>query len=557
MLMPSLGMPAATQTPAAPRLTTQEALLRKRTGWFFGMTGDQFVKYVFQGNAAISIVVLALITFTIFRDAVGFLPQNHANLVIYRLAGLEFVDIFREQVTTHSTISRYLASAREQQRDRLTKKEGLSPAAAMAQLAVFDDFANRFSDTISDEETILGTMTDLASSLKERQTVGEDLAEGKKKLLAAKRTATPERAAELQKQADEIQIETIDFKTEIQPLLAMRPQILEANAKLLVEMNALAANVPKFPDPAFTRKLEKFQGFVQAYAGEIKTAEAKMAAWDQTKPVGRLEAFNAFAFGRKWITGSSSWQDWYGVLPLLSGSLLIAFLALLIAIPLGVAAAVYVNQVARPAEQKFIKPYIEFISAIPSVVLGFFGIAMLGETLRRVSQSPSLDWVPGFPIAERLNATTAACLLALMAIPTIFSLAEDAINNVPRSFREASLALGATRLQTMIHITVPAALSGIMAAILLGFGRVVGETMVVLLCAGNRIEIPDFSKGAGVIFQPVHTMTGIIAQEMGEVVRDSIHYRALFMIGVLLFLISLLINWLAQKIVRRYRISIG
>jgi phosphate transport system permease protein len=144
-----------------------------------------------------------------------------------------------------------------------------------------------------------------------------------------------------------------------------------------------------------------------------------------------------------------------------------------------------------------------------------------------------------------------------MAIPTIFSLAEDAINNVPRSFKEASLALGATRLQTILHIIVPAALSGIMAAVLLGFGRVVGETMVVLLCAGNRIQTPDFSQGLGAIFQPVHTMTGIIAQEMGEVVRDSIHYRALFMIGVVLFLISLLVNWLAQKIVRRYRIPLG
>jgi phosphate transport system permease protein len=217
----------------------------------------------------------------------------------------------------------------------------------------------------------------------------------------------------------------------------------------------------------------------------------------------------------------------------------------------------YVNQLAGPIEQRIIKPYIEFISAIPSVVLGFFGIAMLGETLRSLSQIPALQWVPGFPMAERLNATTAACLLALMAIPTIFSLAEDAINNVPRAFKEASLALGATRLQTMIRITVPAALSGIMAAILLGFGRVVGETMVVLLCAGNRIEIPNVGAGLGVIFQPVHTMTGIIAQEMGEVVRASIHYRALFMVGVVLFLVSLLVNWLAQKIVRRYRISIG
>ncbi len=549
-------MSVSTETPSIVRLTTQEALLRKRRGWFFGLTGDQFVKYVFQGNAAISIVVLALITFTIFKDAVGFLPANHENLVIYRLAGLEYVDIFREQVTAHSTISRYLATVRAQRLATLMKKDGLSAAAANAQLVAFDDYANRFADTIGDEETLLGTMTDLATSVKERQKVAQDLTEAKQNLLRAMKGATPERAAQLQQQAGAIQIEVLDFKTEIQPLLALRTDVTAANVRLLAAVQELAAAPPKFSDAVLTAKMEKFQGFVTGYATEVATAAQKMAAWDQTKPVGWLEAFNAFAFGRKWIT-ASFWQDWYGVIPLLSGSLMIAFLALLIAIPLGVAAAIYVNQLAVPLEQKIIKPYIEFISAIPSVVLGFFGIAMLGETLRRVSQLPALDWVPGFPIAERLNATTAACLLALMAVPTIFSLAEDAINNVPRSFKEASLALGATRLQTIIHITVPASLSGIMDAILLGFGRVIGETMVVLLCAGNRIEIPDLSSGLGVVFQPVHTMTGIIAQEMGEVVRNSIHYRALFMVGVVLFLISLLVNWLAQKIVRRYRISIG
>lgn len=360
---------------------------------------------------------------------------------------------------------------------------------------------------------------------------------------------------QLQQEADAIQIEVIDYQAEIQPVLALRPDITAANASQIAAMREIAAQAPKFADAEFNRRMEKFQGFVQGYFKEVGVIAERMAAWDQAKPIGWLESFNAFAFGRKWVT-ASFWQDWYGIIPLLTGSLLIAFLALLIALPLGVAAAVYVNQVARPTEQKIIKPYIEFISAIPSVVLGFFGIAMLGETLRRVSQMPALDWIPGFPMAERLNATTAACLLALMAIPTIFSLAEDAINNVPRSFKEASFALGATRLQTIIHIIVPAALSGIMAAILLGFGRVIGETMVVLLCAGNRIQTPDLSSGLGVIFQPVHTMTGIIAQEMGEVVRNSIHYRALFMVGVVLFLISLLINFLAQKIVRRYRISI-
>jgi len=549
-------MSSTTDNPPLPRLATREVLLRKRRGWFFGLTGDQFVKYVFQGNATISIVVLGLITFTIFKDAVGFIPMNHANLAVYRLAGLEYVDLFRGQVTAHSTLSRYLASIRSRQLDLLTQKEGLAPAAAMARLAEFDDFANRFADTINEQETLLGTMTDLATAVKDRQKVAEDLTAAKQNLLGAMRGAAPERVAALQKEADAIRIEVIDFQAEIRPLLALRPEIAAANASQMAAMKALAAAAPRFADAELNRRMEKFQGFVQGYFQEVQGIAQKMAAWDQTRPIGWLEALNAFAFGREWVT-ASFWQDWYGIIPLLTGSLLIAFIAMMIALPLGVAAAIYVNQVARPWELKLIKPYIEFISAIPSVVLGFFGIAMLGETLRRLSQVPALGWVPGFPMAERLNATTAACLLALMAIPTIFSLAEDAINNVPRSFKEASFALGATRLQTIIHITVPAALSGIVAAILLGFGRVVGETMVVLLCAGNRIQTPDLSAGVGVIFQPVHTMTGIIAQEMGEVVRNSIHYRALFMVGVVLFLISMLINWLAQKIVRRYRISIG
>ena len=550
-------MPVSTENaPTLARLPTCEALLRKQRGWFFGLTGDQFVKYVFQGNAAISIIVLGLITFTIFRDAVGFIPQNNANLVLYRQAGLEYVDLFRVQVTAHSALGRYLADLRSKQFTLFTKGGGLAPAAAMARLAEFDDFANRYADTINDQETLLGTMTDLVSSIKERQKVAEDMAEAKRNLLGGMDGATPEHAAKLQKEADATAVEVIDFKTEIQPLLALQAEVVATNARQTEALQALTAKLPTLPDAALNRQLAKFPDFVKGYLAEMGATVKQMAAWDQTKPIGFFTAFNAFAFGREWVT-ASFWQDWYGIIPLLTGSLLIAFIALLIALPLGVAAAVYVNQVARPLEQRLIKPFIEFISAIPSVVLGFFGIAMLGETLRRVSQIPWLDWVPGFPMAERLNATTAACLLALMAIPTIFSLAEDAINNVPRSFKEASLALGATRLQTIIRIMIPAALSGIMAAILLGFGRVVGETMVVLLCAGNRIQIPDLSHGGGAIFQPVHTMTGIIAQEMGEVVRYSIHYRALFMVGVVLFMISLLINWLAQKIVRRYRISIG
>jgi phosphate transport system permease protein len=167
----------------------------------------------------------------------------------------------------------------------------------------------------------------------------------------------------------------------------------------------------------------------------------------------------------------------------------------------------------------------------------------------------AFSFIPEF--SERLNIMTAGILLAFMAIPTIFTLTEDALNNVPRAFKEASYALGANRLQTIWRIILPASLSGVISAVLLGFGRVIGETMVVLLCAGNRIAIPPLSDGLMIFFQPVHTMTGIIAQELGEAENGSIEWRALFMIGLLLFVISLLINFFAQRVVHKFKISIG
>jgi phosphate transport system permease protein len=173
--------------------------------------------------------------------------------------------------------------------------------------------------------------------------------------------------------------------------------------------------------------------------------------------------------------------------------------------------------------------------------------------LRDLSMLDSLQWIPGFPVEERLNIFTAGCLLALMSIPTIFSLAEDAINNVPSAYAEASEALGASRVQTTFRVVIPAAFSGILAAVLLGFGRVIGETMVVLLVAGNRIKIPDFTSGLGSFFQPAHTLTGIIAQELGEVPLGSVHYRALFVVGILLFAVVLAINATAHRFVNKMK----
>ena len=310
------------------------------------------------------------------------------------------------------------------------------------------------------------------------------------------------------------------------------------------------------PTPELATRLDRFRQLTRDYVASFPATAHSLQTWDYTRPVPWYQSITAFLFGRDWLT-ASDWQDWYGIVPLFVGSLMVSLVALIIAVPLGVGAAIYVNQIASVAEQRFIKPCIEFISAFPSIVLGFFGIAVLGQGLRLLSQQSWLDWVPGFPFSERLNILTAGCLLALIAVPTIFTLAEDALQNVPKAFKEASYALGATRLQTIIKIIVPASLSGIISAVLLGLGRVIGETMVVLLCAGNRIAIPDFTAGLAVVTQPVHTMTGIIAQEMGEVVRGSIHYRALFVVGIVLFFLSLGINFLAQKIVNRYRISIG
>jgi phosphate transport system permease protein len=228
-------------------------------------------------------------------------------------------------------------------------------------------------------------------------------------------------------------------------------------------------------------------------------------------------------------------------------------IALAVAVPFSIAAAVYVNQLASFREQSLVKPAIEFIGAIPSVVLGFFGILVFGEALRNFSQLEWLQWFPGFPMAERLTILNAGLLLAFMAVPTIFTLTEDALNNVPQAFTENSLAMGATKLQTIFRVVVPTSISGIIAAVLLGFGRIIGETMVVLLVAGNKIKIPDFTEGLGVVTQPAHTMTGIIAQELGEVDSGSLHWRALFMVGMVLFVISLLVNFTAQKVLKKFQ----
>jgi phosphate transport system permease protein len=228
----------------------------------------------------------------------------------------------------------------------------------------------------------------------------------------------------------------------------------------------------------------------------------------------------------------------FGILPLLSGSLVVTLVATLIVVPFGVCAAVYLAEIATPAEREFFKPFIELLAGLPSVVIGFFGLVVVAPLVKQV-----------FHLQTGLTALTGSLLLALMAIPTVISISEDAIRGVPLSYKEASLALGASRWHTIWRVTVPAALSGITAAVMLGIGRVIGETMAVMMVTGNAAII-TFSP-----LQSVRTLTATIAAEMGEVPFGSAHYRALFCIGVVLLIFTFGINMIAQRVLKKYRIG--
>jgi phosphate transport system permease protein len=492
------------------------------------------------------VVVLTLITYFLFQEGSGFFGQNHRSLLTYRQAGLEYVDFIRTQESGHIALTRYVSDLRLRQFNELTNVRKLDPEAANAQLAAFDEFSGQFSDSVDPLRSLLSDLTEQATEIKTKFLVAEDKKVERQQLIAAGKPA----------EAAAVKIDEIDFPAELKVLTGTLPLYRTASAEFAAKLTAVVEKAPKLSDPELAARIVRLRELTADYVATFPATLRNLETWDYTRPVPWYQSATSFITGHQWLT-ASFWQDWYGIVPLFMGSLMVSLVALTIAVPFGVGAAIYINQMASAREQRIVKPCIEFISAFPSVVLGFFGIAVLGQALRLLSQQEWLAWVPGFPFSERLNILTAGCLLALIAVPTIFTLAEDALQNVPKAFKEASFALGATRLQTIIRIIVPASLSGIISAVLLGLGRVIGETMVVLLCAGNRIAIPDFTAGLAVITQPVHTMTGIIAQEMGEVVQGSIHYRALFVVGLVLFFLSLAINFLAQKIVRKYRISIG
>lgn len=251
-------------------------------------------------------------------------------------------------------------------------------------------------------------------------------------------------------------------------------------------------------------------------------------------PIFKVVSIKDFLFGQLWYPTYD--PPSFGIWSLIVGSLVVTLFSSLIAVPLGVLSAVYIAEIAPPIVKEIFKPVIELLAGLPSVVLGFFGMAVLAPWLQET-----------FDLPTGLNIVNASIVLAFMAVPTISSLSEDALYSVPQEFKEASYALGATRFETIFSIIIPAALSGISMAVILGMARAIGETMVVLMVAGGAAAIPES------IFDSVRPMPASIAAEMGEAPFRSDHYHALFATGIILFVLTLGFNLIADYVSHKFK----
>lgn len=242
-----------------------------------------------------------------------------------------------------------------------------------------------------------------------------------------------------------------------------------------------------------------------------------------------------FFLGREWYPTAQPVAQ-YGVLPLITGTLWVSFWAILIALPFGLAVAIYLAEIAHERVRRIMKPLIELLSGIPSVVYGFFGLVVLVPLIQKTFN---------LPVGE--TALAGSVILAIMALPTMITVAEDAMRNTPRSMKEASLALGASHWQTIYKVVIPNSLSGISAAVVLGIGRAIGETMAVLMVTGNAAVMPH------TLLEPVRTIPATIAAELGEAPAGGVHYQALFTLGCILFLITLIVSISVEMISRKRR----
>lgn len=251
-------------------------------------------------------------------------------------------------------------------------------------------------------------------------------------------------------------------------------------------------------------------------------------------PIFAKVSVTDFIFGTLWYPTSDP-PD-FGIFPLIMGSVSVTLLSASMSIPLGVMTAIYLAEIATPGIREIVKPVVELLASLPSVVIGFFGMVVVAPFLQET-----------FNLPTGLNLFNASLMLAFMSVPTICSISEDAIYSVPTSLKEASLGLGATQWETIVRVILPASVSGIATAVILGMSRAIGETMVVLMVAGGAAMIP------GSIFDPVRPLPASIAAEMAEAPFRGDHYHALFAIGIVLFIFTLTFNIMADYISHKYR----
>jgi len=283
-------------------------------------------------------------------------------------------------------------------------------------------------------------------------------------------------------------------------------------------------------------KIIKFILFLFALVSVLVLALIVFSLFREGLPIFRKVSLGDFLLGVEWYPTAD--PPLFGIFPLIFGSLVVTLISTMIAVPLGVLSAIYIAEIAPASLKEILKSIIELLAGLPSVILGFFGMIVVAPWLQDT-----------FDLPTGLNIINASVILAIMAIPTISSISEDALYAVPREFKEASYALGATKFETITKVILPTALSGVSTAVILGMSRAIGETMVVLMVAGGAAAIPES------LFDSVRPMPASIAAEMGEAPYRSLHYQALFATGIVLFALTLIFNLVADHVSHRFRQS--
>lgn len=304
----------STALPAAPVPTF--AIRKKRTS-FLGLTLDECIRVFFGGNAFVAVIVLALITFFLFKEGSAFFGQNRDSLRTYRQAGLEYVDLIRQQEQDHTALTRYLFDIRMNAVRKLAAKENLAPAEIQARFTEFDAYAERYSDTVLSLRGLVSDLTDVATDIKTRYNENEDYKIAKQQFSAAG----------MQAEADAIEIKEIDFKTEVLAITGIYPAYEEINREFAAALESVVVELPSLPVSGLEPRLVRFQELTRQYVAGFPAIEAELKAWDPNTPVTMSESFSTFIFGQRWLT-ASFWQDWYGIIPLFVGSLMVSAIAL-------------------------------------------------------------------------------------------------------------------------------------------------------------------------------------------------------------------------------------